>query len=105
MAQTQQEEPATVARKLPFATIAQNVVIGLLIVSLLMVAQPFSINIFGYGIYALAASVFLQIAVSNVSPTAGFKRTLIKSLIIIAITVLIFIFSIWITPTLVALGR
>ena len=105
MAQTQQEQPATVARKSPFATIAQNVVIGLLIVSLLMVAQPFSIKIFGYGIYALAASVFLQIAVSNVSPAAGFKRTLIKSLIIIAITVLIFIFSIWITPTLVALGR
>ena len=105
MADLKQPKEAPTKQKLPFAAIAQNVVIALLIVSLLMVAQPISIEIFGIGIYALAASVFLQIAVSNVAPTAGFTKTITKSLVIIAITVLIFVFSILITPTLVTLGR
>ena len=96
---------AKTKQKVGFATRAQNWVLGLLVVTLLMVAQPFSIQIYGYGVYLLAIAVFLQIAVSNVAPSAGLRKTITKSIIILAIVAAIFGFSIWVTPMLVAMGR
>jgi hypothetical protein len=92
-------------RKVAFATHAQNWVMGLLVVALLLVAQPFTIDIFGIGVYVLAAAVFLQIAVSNVAPTAGVRKTITKSLIILAIIAALFAISILVTPILVEMGR
>lgn len=92
-------------RKVAFATRAQNWVMVLLIVALLLVAQPFTIDIFGIGVYVLAIAVFLQIAVSNVVPTAGVRKTITKSVIILAIIAVLFVFSIWVTPILVEMGR
>ena len=92
-------------KKVAFATRAQNWVLGLLVVALLLVAQPFTIDIFGIGVYLLAIAVFLQIAVSNVAPSAGVRKTITKSLIILAIIAILFVFSIWVTPILVEMGR
>jgi hypothetical protein len=88
-----------------FAQRAQNAVMVLLIVSLVMVAQQFSQVVYKFGAVTLFVSVFLQIAVSNVAPSAGLRKTLTKSAIILGIIALIFLFSIWITPTLVGLGQ
>jgi MFS-type transporter involved in bile tolerance (Atg22 family) len=88
-----------------FAQRAQNVVMTLLVISLVMVAQQFSQALYKAGAVSLFFVVFLQIAVSNVTPTAGRRKTLTKSAIILGIIVLIFLFSIWITPTLVGLGQ
>ena len=100
------DTPSTkIKQKVGFATRAQNWVLGLLVITLLMVAQPFSIQIYGYGVYLLAIAVFLQIAVSNVAPSAGVRKTITKSIIILAIVAAIFGFSIWVTPMLVAMGR
>jgi type IV secretory pathway TrbD component len=92
-------------KKVAFATRAQNWVLGLLVVALLLVAQPFTIDIFGIGVYLLAIAVFLQIAVSNVAPSAGVRKTITKSLVILAIIAILFVFSIWVTPILVEMGR
>jgi len=92
-------------QKTPFATRAQNWVMVLLIISLLLVAQPFSIDIFGIAVYLLAIAVFLQIGVSNVTPTAGARKTITKTLIILAVIAVLFLFSIWVTPMLVEMGR
>ena len=92
-------------KKVAFATRAQNWVLGLLVVALLLVAQPFTIDIFGIGVYLLAIAVFLQIAVSNVAPSAGVRKTITKSLIILAIIAILFVFSLWVTPILVEMGR
>jgi len=91
--------------KVAFARRAQNWVMVFLIVSFLCVAQPFSLQLFGYGIFLLGIAVFLQIAVSNVTPTAGVRATVVKSVIIIAVIIAIFAFSIWVTPILVEMGR
>ena len=56
--------------KVAFARRAQNWVMAFLIISLVCVAQPFSLQLYGYGIFLLGIAVFLQIAVSNVTPTA-----------------------------------
>ena len=91
--------------KVAFARRAQNWVMAFLIISLLCVAQPFSLQLYGYGIFLLGIAVFLQIAVSNVTPTAGVRATVVKSVIIIAVIIAIFAFSIWVTPILVEMGR
>jgi MFS-type transporter involved in bile tolerance (Atg22 family) len=88
-----------------FAQRAQNIVMGWLVVSLVMVAQQFSQAVYKAGAVSLFVTVFLQIAVSNVAPTAGRRKTFTKSATILGIIVLIFLFSIWITPTLVGLGQ
>ena len=86
-----------------FAQRAQNVVIALLIVSLVLVAQQFSQPLYKFGVLALLVMVPVQIAVSNVAPTAGLRKTLTKSLIILAIVAAIIVFSILVTPFLVGL--
>lgn len=86
-----------------FAQRAQNVVIGLLIASLIMVAQQFSQPLYKFGVIALLVMVPLQIAVSNVAPTAGVRKTVTKSLIILTIVAVIIVFSILVTPFLVGL--
>jgi len=53
----------------------------------------------------LAIAVFLQIGVSNVTPTAGARKTITKTLIILAVIAVLFLFSIWVTPMLVEMGR
>jgi hypothetical protein len=92
-------------RKTPFAARAQNIVLALLVLCMLLVAQPFSLDLYGYGVYALAIVVFLQIAVSNVAANSGVGKTIRKSVIIIAVIAILFAFSIWVTPILVGLGR
>ena len=86
-----------------FAQRAQNIVIGLLIASLIMVAQQFSQPLYKFGVIALLVMVPLQIAVSNVAPTAGVRKTVTKSLIILTIVAAIIVFSILVTPFLVGL--
>ena len=86
-----------------FAQRAQNVVIGLLITSLILVAQQFSQPLYKVGVIALLVMVPMQIAVSNVAPTAGVRKTVTKSLIILTIVAVIIVFSILVTPFLVGL--
>lgn len=86
-----------------FAERAQNVVIGLLIASLIMVAQQFSQPLYKFGVLALMFMVPLQIGVSNVAPTSGVRKTVTKTLIIVSIVALIIVFSILVTPFLVGL--
>lgn len=105
MSQLTTEPQVPTKKKVAFARRSQNWVMVFLIVSLLCVAQPFSLQLYGYGIFMLGLAVFLQIAVSNVTPTAGARATIIKSLIIIAIIIAIFALSIWVTPILVEMGR
>ena len=86
-----------------FAQRAQNVVIGLLIACLLLLAQQFSQPLYKFGVFSLLVMVPVQIAVSNVAPTAGVRKTLTKSLIILTIVAVIIVFSILVTPFLVGL--
>jgi len=99
------EQQVAPKKRIAFARRAQNWVMAFLVISLLCVAQPFSLQLYGYGIFMLGLAVFLQIAVSNVTPTAGLRATIVKSIIIIAVIIVIFAFSIWVTPMLVEMGR
>lgn len=92
-------------RPAPFAQRAQDVVITLLVASLVLLAQPFSTLLYRAGFLLLFVSVLVQMAVSNVTPAAGLRRTVTKSLVIFAIIAVIFALSIWVAPFLVGLGQ
>jgi len=92
-------------RKLPFATRAQRLNIYLLLISLLMLAQQFTYTIYVWGFRLLFVVVTIQVALGNINPDWDGKKTLKKTLVILLIIVVIFAFSIVVTPYLIELGR
>ena len=92
-------------KKLPFATRAQRLNIYLLIVALLMLAQQFTYTIYVWGFRLLFVVVTLQVALGNINPDWNAKKTVKKTLVILLIIAVIFIFSIFVTPYLIELGR
>lgn len=92
-------------KKLPFATRAQRLNIYLLLLSLVMLAQQFTYTIYVWGFRLLFVVVTLQVALGNINSEWNSKKTAKKTLIILLIIAVIFIFSIFVTPYLIELGR
>jgi len=92
-------------KRLPFATRAQRLNIYLLLLALLMLAQQFTYTIYVWGFRLLFVVVTLQVALGNINPDWNGKKTLKKTLVILLIIAVIFIFSIFVTPYLIELGR
>lgn len=92
-------------KKLPFATRAQRLNIYLLLLSLVMLAQQFTYTIYVWGFRLLFVVVTLQVALGNINSEWNAKKTTKKTLIILLIIAVIFIFSIFVTPYLIELGR
>ncbi len=89
----------------PFAARAQRINIYLLIVALLMLAQQFTYTVYVWGFRLLFVVVTLQVALGNINPDWDGKKTLRKTLVILLVIVVIFAFSILVTPYLIELGR
>jgi len=96
---------ATKTTKLPFAAKAQRINIVLLIVALAMLAQKFTYEIYAWGFRLLMITVPLQVALGNINPEWDSKKTVKKTIWILIVTVIIFVFSIVVTPYLIELGR
>ncbi|MFM7138927.1 MAG: hypothetical protein ACKOXS_01305 [Actinomycetes bacterium] len=92
-------------KKLPFATRAQRLNVYLLLIALVMLAQQFTYTIYVWGFRLLFVVVTLQVALGNINPDWNGKKTLKKTLVILLIIAVIFIFSIFVTPYLIELGR
>lgn len=93
------------SQKTPFAARAQRINIYLLLIALLMLAQQFTYTIYVWGFRLLFVVVTLQVALGNINPDWNSKKTIKKTLIILLIIVVIFAFSIFVTPYLIELGR
>jgi uncharacterized membrane protein YecN with MAPEG domain len=91
--------------KPPFAARAQRINIYLLLVALLMLAQQFTYTIYLCGFRLLFVVVTLQVALGNIKPDWNSKKTLKKTLVILLVIVVIFAFSIFVTPYLIELGK
>ena len=89
----------------PFAGRAQRINIYLLLVALLMLAQQFTYTIYLWGFRLLFVVVTLQVALGNINPDWNSKKTLKKTLVILLVIVVIFAFSIFVTPYLIELGK
>lgn len=88
-----------------FAERAETVLIAAMLVSIVLVAQRYSLGIYRLGLCLLVVSTFLQIAVGNVPKHFGFKATAIRVLVILAVIAAIFLLGIALVPYLAGLGR
>jgi hypothetical protein len=91
--------------KRPFATVVQLILVIWMLVSIVMIGQQFSMNVYQLGLLSLVFTAFSQIAFGNIPATAGFGRSMSLYLRYMLIVVAIFVVSILAAPYLVALGR
>jgi len=94
-----------VKTKQPFGARLQLSLILMLAVSLALIAQNFNHTIYTIGFLALSIFVPLQVAIGNIKPEWGARKSLGRILIYLTIVAVIFAISIVITPFLVNLGR
>jgi len=91
--------------KQPFATILQRVLIILLLLSLMLIGQQWSIDLYHAGLILLVISTLLQIAVGNIPPNADFRQSIKFIALILMIVAIVFIVGILLVPTLVRMAR
>jgi hypothetical protein len=91
--------------KAPFGERLQVSLIWALAGSLILIAQQFTHTIYVVGFAALCLFVPLQVAIGNIKPEWGAKKSLSRIALYLIIVAVIFAISIAITPFLVNLGR
>lgn len=89
----------------PFAARFQALLIGMLILSLVLIWQRWSMTLYHAGFVMLILAAFLQFAFGNISPTASFGRSMKLLAITWGIVIIVFALGIYLAPHLVDLGR
>lgn len=89
----------------PYAAKLQLFNIYFLGISLLLLSQSFSYQLYRLGFAFLFISVPLQVAIGNISDTASRAETIKKTLLFLSIVGIVFVLSIFVTPILIELGR
>lgn len=93
------------ATKRPFAATLQAVLVVWMLVSIVLLGQQASMQLYQIGLISLVVSAISQIAVGNIPPTANFKRSALLYLWFIFLVAVIFAVSIALAPWLASLGR
>jgi len=74
-------------------------------VNFILIAQQIDRDIFGVGVFALIIFTLIQIAFSNIPPDSNVRKSLAGVLITAVVLTAIILFSIWLVPSLILLGR
>lgn len=96
---------AAVPAGMPFAARFQGLLIVVLVVGLVLIAQQGSKTLYQIGLPLVAVAAFLQIAFGNIPPRSNAKTSLLLLALTWAIVAGLFLFAIWIAPSLMGLGR
>ena len=91
--------------KRPFASVVQFGLVILMLLSIVLLAQSFSLQYYKFGLILMVVTSFSQIAFGNIAPEANFFKAMRAYLLYMAIIAALFVLSIVITPYLVSLGR
>jgi len=83
----------------------QGVLIVLLILSLVLIAQQASFNLYHVGFLMLVISAIIQIGFGNVPPTSDFKKSMGLLGIYLLVIAAVFGLGIILAPTLIRLAR
>jgi|SRR5215204_3270053 len=92
-------------RPLPFAARFQAFLIVVMFASFLLILQQGDKQLYQIGLPLLVIAAFLQIAFGNIPPTTGFVKSMGLLLITWAIIGVLIVVAVWITPSLIQLGR
>jgi hypothetical protein len=92
-------------RPLPFAAWFQAVLIVVMFACFVLIMQQGNKQLYQIGLPVLVVSAFLQIAFGNIPPATGFLKSMGLLLMTWAIVAILVVVAVWITPTLIQLGR
>jgi hypothetical protein len=92
-------------RRLTFPERAERVLIAALVLAILLIAQPWSIQVYRAGLILLVGATLLQIPVGNLPKEAGGGRSLLVIALILGVVAAVFGIGILLTPVLSQLGR
>ncbi|MCD6059143.1 MAG: hypothetical protein K0Q71_3087 [Thermomicrobiales bacterium] len=92
-------------RPLPFAAWFQAVLIVVMFACFVLIMQQGNKQLYQIGLPVLVVAAFLQIAFGNIPPATGFLKSMGLLLMTWAIVAVLVVVAVWITPTLIQLGR
>ena len=92
-------------RSRPFPERAAQVLILAMVVGIALIAQRYSVVVYRWGVCLLVGATFLQIAVGNLPAEASAARSIVFSLVILAVVAAVFLAGIWLVPVLSQMGR
>ena len=92
-------------RKRPFAGVLHAVLIVLLVISLVLIAQQFSMKIYQLGLILLGAAAITQIGFGNVPPNTNFAHSMKFLILTYVIIGAVFVVGILLAPTLIGMAR
>ncbi len=90
---------------MPFAARFQGLLIIVMFVSLALIAQPWTKQLYQIGLPLLMLAAFLQIAFGNIPPNANFMTSMKLLAITWIITAVLFYASVKLAPTLIEATR
>jgi ABC-type proline/glycine betaine transport system permease subunit len=88
-----------------FVARAEQTLIAAMALGIVMIAQRYQISWYRWGLSILVISTFLQIAVGNLPQDASATRSIVTSIIILAVVAAVFAIGIWLVPILSQLGH
>jgi uncharacterized membrane protein len=92
-------------RALPFAARFQAFLIVVMFASFLLILQQGNKQLYQIGLPLLVLAAFLQIAFGNIPPATRFVKSMGLLVMTWAIIGLLIVVAVWITPSLIQLGR
>jgi hypothetical protein len=92
-------------RPLPFAARFQAFLIVVMFATFLLILQQGNKQLYQIGLPLLVLAAFLQIAFGNIPPSTRFVKSMGLLVMTWAIIALLIVVAVWITPSLIQLGR
>lgn len=92
-------------RPLPFAARFQAILVVVMLASFLLILQQGNKQLYQIGLPLLVLAAFLQIAFGNIPPSTRFMKSMGLLLMTWAIIAVLIVVAVWITPSLIQLGR
>ncbi len=89
----------------PFAATIQFALVILMLLSILLLGQSFSLWGYKIGLILMVITSLSQIAFGNIAPEVNLAKSMRYYLLYMGIIVALFVLSIAITPYLISLGR
>ena len=90
---------------LPFAARFQAILIVVMFATFLLILQQGNKQLYQIGLPLLVLAAFLQIAFGNIPPSTRFAKSMGLLLMTWAIIAVLIVVAVWITPSLIQLGR
>jgi hypothetical protein len=89
----------------PFAARFQAILIAVMFVGFALIAQRWSKTLYQIGLPLLILAAFFQIAFGNISPTAGFAKSMRQLALTWVLVAAVFGLGIVLAPILIGFGR